>query len=237
VFWVPDASQVGAIPNIANAITSTHISQNAIQSPHISANAITTNHLAAGAVTANMITAGTMSADRIQGGTIHGANISGSMSGSFQNLDCNHLIAAAAVFNINRPTFLGVGLATLNDVGGSSDVRDKADIQELPYDALDFINQLHPVQFRYKFRDSTATTASAQISTTAGYDKVGFIAQEVETIADALGFDFTGLSFDKESDMYLLQLDQFIAPMVRAIQQLSQRVGKLEKRTESRGNR
>ena len=48
----------------------------------------------------------------------------------------------------------------------------------------------------------------------------GFIAQEVETAANDIGYDFNGVvKPDSKDDLYGLQYAQFVVPMVKAIQE------------------
>jgi len=59
----------------------------------------------------------------------------------------------------------------------------------------------------------------------------GLIAQEVETILSRLGIDFGGIQYHKIAggdDCYSLGYTEFIAPLIRAVQQLSARVKALE---------
>lgn len=115
--------------------------------------------------------------------------------------------------------------------GPPSDRRDKAEIRSLQFDSLNFINALQPKQFRYKFRSKTHNTALAQYYAASEGSRIqnGFIAQEVEEVARAFGVDFAGVKYDKDNDMYSLRLEQMIAPIVGAMQQLSERVCELER--------
>ena len=71
----------------------------------------------------------------------------------------------------------------------------------------------------------------------------GFLAQQVERAAKDMGFDFAGVKYfahnkDEEGvpegdDLYALQYEQLIAPIVGAIQQLSIKNDALEKRNEN----
>ena len=47
----------------------------------------------------------------------------------------------------------------------------------------------------------------------------GFIAQEVEQAAKKIGYDFSGVDAPKnEKDMYGLRYDEFVVPLVKAVQ-------------------
>lgn len=83
-----------------------------------------------------------------------------------------------------------------------SDIREKKDIQEMSY-GLDFINKLRPVEFRM----------------INGNDKkdFGFIAQEIEAL---FGTEYNVLSIGGTEERKLaLRYTDFIAPMVKAIQE------------------
>jgi hypothetical protein len=116
----------------------------------------------------------------------------------------------------------------------TSDVRDKTDIDDLDY-GLNFVNSLRPVKYRYADRDSEIQGVRTHM---------GFIAQEVETV---LGDDapnrglWTSSQFEKtafldedENPVYVdvdrqgLRYEEMIAPMVKAIQELTARIEALE---------
>jgi hypothetical protein len=53
-----------------------------------------------------------------------------------------------------------------------------------------------------------------------------FIAQEVEEAARALGYDFSGVDAPKnDNDFYGLRYGTFVVPLVKAVQELADRVG------------
>jgi trimeric autotransporter adhesin len=61
----------------------------------------------------------------------------------------------------------------------------------------------------------------------------GFIAQEVETTAKALGFEFSGVDAAKnENDTYGLRYAEFVVPLVQAVQELLKENNELKKRLE-----
>jgi len=98
----------------------------------------------------------------------------------------------------------------------TSDARDKTAIA--PCDlGLDFISRLAPVRFRWKRGD--------------GRTHYGLIAQQVADAAAQSAADFGGhvlADADDPTSRQALRYDQFIAPLVRAVQQLAERVEKLE---------
>ena len=100
----------------------------------------------------------------------------------------------------------------------TSDARDKTSIA--PSDVgLDFIRLLEPVRFRWKSGDQRT--------------HYGLIAQQVAAAAARLDVDFGGhvlADADDPASQQALRYDQFIAPLVRAVQELAERVERLEGR-------
>ena len=57
----------------------------------------------------------------------------------------------------------------------------------------------------------------------------GFVAQDVERAAKELGYDFSGVDAAKnDKDLYSLRYAEFVVPLVKAVQELSEKVQKLE---------
>jgi hypothetical protein len=94
----------------------------------------------------------------------------------------------------------------------TSDARDKTAIA--PSDlGLDFIRRLRPVRFQWRDGDNRT--------------HYGLIAQEVAEAATALGSDFGGHVLADPADpasQQALRYDQFIAPLVKAVQDLAERL-------------
>ena len=130
----------------------------------------------------------------------------------------------------------------------SSDARLKTDISDTPL-GLDFINALRPVNYRwinggnlivkdeqgnpiYEGEDKNGKPI-AKVEPQAGKRlHYGFLAQEVKQALDASGVeDFAGWVQDDLSDpdsTQSLSYEQFIAPLVKAVQELTNRVKQLE---------
>ncbi|MEM9325679.1 MAG: tail fiber domain-containing protein [Bacteroidota bacterium] len=108
-----------------------------------------------------------------------------------------------------------VGNADVPSIGGQvawsalSDGRFKTDLLEnVP--GLDFINLLRPVSYAWKEQASETPRR-----------EVGFIAQEVEKAADALDFEFDGVTPPQgEDDHYMLSYGKMVVPLVKAVQEL-----------------
>lgn len=119
-----------------------------------------------------------------------------------------------------------------------SDERDKADIADNEL-GLNFIEKLRPVQYRWDRRDSYASEnheKNREFGYRDGSKKGsrlhnGFIAQDVKAVADSMNVDFAGYqdhSVNGGLDVKSLAYEEFISPMVKAIQELSARVKELE---------
>jgi hypothetical protein len=135
-----------------------------------------------------------------------------------------------------------------NTTISTSDARLKTDISTSPL-GLDFIESLRPVKYRWKVgRQEVALDENGE-ATIVGespegkpiFEMVehpgqrlhyGFIAQEVKEALDASGVeDFAGWVQDDINDpesTQSLSYEQFIAPLVKAVQELTARVKTLE---------
>ena len=158
-------------------------------------------------------------------------------------------------YNLGQATSAGYGanrrwqrLYSNNTTISTSDVRLKTDISDSPL-GLAFINSLRPVNYRWiTGRQEVVKDADGNgiiIGETPEGKPIfemqaipgqrlhyGFIAQEVKQAVDASGVeDFAGWVKDDLSDpdsTESLSYEQFIAPMAKAIQELSTRVEQLE---------
>ena len=122
-----------------------------------------------------------------------------------------------------------------------SDARDKLDIEDSPL-GLNFIMKLRPRKYRMnsreayfeqdKERDFTATNDGSKAGKRPHY---GLVAQEVKEAMNELGVDFAGYldsKVDGGEDVLSLGYAEFIAPMVKAIQQQQQIIEQLQKEVE-----
>ena len=137
-----------------------------------------------------------------------------------------------------------------------SDARDKTDVRDTEL-GLAFIEELRPVDFRWDVRDDYVAFEDYE-ETVAGEDghpetvqktrvrrlpkdgskkrvrfHHGFIAQDVKAALDRMGIDFGGYQDHKVNgggDVLSLGYEEFIGPLVKAVQELSARVRALEER-------
>lgn len=112
----------------------------------------------------------------------------------------------------------------------TSDQRQKTDIQDSSL-GLSFINALRPVSYKWIVGGNEVTVVddihNPTITPRAGKrTHYGLLAQDVERVLD--GKDFGGLVHHQEDDLYALRYDQFISPLIKAVQELSAKVTTLE---------
>lgn len=107
---------------------------------------------------------------------------------------------------------------TFSPVKQRSDERNKKNIKDTKL-GLEFIKALRPVDYNYKNSDNT---------------QHGLIAQEIEK----LNFDFGGVHNAKEdggNDVYSVAYTELIAPLIKAVQELSEKVDEQSSRGEFNG--
>lgn len=128
-------------------------------------------------------------------------------------------------------------------VQNRSDYRDKADIEDTKL-GLDFIKGLRPVSGVWDMREDYIEVVEEDGSLrTIKHEKDGsrkrtrkhewFIAQEVESLCNKLGVEFGGLqnhAVNGGEDVYSLGYDEFIPPIVKALQDISSKVDSIESR-------
>jgi hypothetical protein len=114
----------------------------------------------------------------------------------------------------------------------TSDQRLKTEIQPTTL-GLDFVNSLNPVS--YKFIEGSQELVEGQyVSIPGARTHYGLIAQEVKQTLDESGIeDFGGwvqIDKDDENSDQALRYEEFVSPLIKAIQELTARVQALEER-------
>ena len=164
----------------------------------------------------------------------NGADVSAS------NLQNATAIGSGAIATADNQVMLGNTSVTSVKAAGSfviySDGRFKKNLKEnVP--GLTFINQLKPVTYNYDIRglnnlmapSSTQQTKNvlqkindAAISAKENILYTGFVAQDVETAAKKINYDFSGVYKPQNNkDAYGLSYADFVVPLVKAVQELS----------------
>jgi hypothetical protein len=188
------------------------------------------------------------------------ANTTGSSNiavGSYSNVSSANLTNATVIgFNayVDASNKVLIGNSGVTSIGGQvawtsfSDGRYKKNIKE-DVQGLAFINKLRPITYtvdinglnayydkgRTGIADKTDAKEKAEIqqaSDEAGkivYN--GFIAQEVEATAQKLNYNFSGVDKPKDKDgLYGLRYSDFVVPLVKAVQELSQQNDSLKRK-------
>jgi hypothetical protein len=167
-------------------------------------------------------------------------------------LDSGHLapLADNAYLNgINGNRWSAIWAA--NGTIQTSDAREKTDIADASL-GLSFINALRPVSYKWiegskevvrqVFRDAQGNECEATADGAIPSEIItksipgkrthwGLLAQDVKAACDAAGVDFGGWVLtekDNQDSQQALRYDQFIAPLIKAVQELSKRVAELE---------
>jgi hypothetical protein len=137
-------------------------------------------------------------------------------------------------------------------VQNRSDLRDKTEVRDTQL-GLNFVNALRPVDYKLDMRDdykpakpddvenAEAMAAWREASRIANLTHDGskkrsrfhhgLIAQELKAVLDAQGIDFGGFQDHKIAggdDVLSIGYDELIAPLIKAIQELTARVQELE---------
>ena len=102
-----------------------------------------------------------------------------------------------------------------------SDERTKRNIQECSL-GLAFINAIKPLKYKKCGRKEDGDLS------VQGITEYGFSAQQVKQAAEECGAEFDGVQYSESEDLWMLRYNDLLAPMIKAIQELSQRVEVLE---------
>jgi hypothetical protein len=173
----------------------------------------------------------------------------GPNAGALQNTTTIGTDATATASDMVR-----IGNVHVNSIGGQvgwttlSDGRFKEGLaRDVP--GLAFITKLKPVTYtvnRQMVEEFTGVAARraglskenpAQNAIPPAASKpariTGFVAQEVELVANAIGFDFSGIDKPKNSkDLYGLRYSEFVVPLVKAVQEQQAMIEVLQARLE-----
>ena len=136
-----------------------------------------------------------------------------------------------------------------NAVTVTSDIRYKSDIVDSNL-GLNFINNLRPVSYTKKeevkelvtktLEDGTTENSYVSNETAPKTTHYGLIAQEVKSVMDNMRIDnFGGWVISDEADedsKQLLRYEEFISPMIKAIQELSKEVVALKEKIKKLEN-
>jgi hypothetical protein len=170
--------------------------------------------------------------------------------GSKENLNNSTAIGNGAI--VNRNNSVRIGNSSIVSIGGYvnwsniSDARVKKNIKhDVP--GLTFINKLNPVTYNYdldaadrimpkpvmKNKDGKVMQPSREeLESKKQKEQIvytGFVAQDVEKAAKEIGYNFSGVDAPKnENDLYRLRYADFVVPLVKAVQELSNKNDSLQ---------
>lgn len=140
--------------------------------------------------------------------------------------------------NTNGHTLFGNASTVFQAVGTNwtvvSDSRDKTNIENLDEKlGLDFVRNLDTVSFNWDNRENYVRKCGYQYGTKDGTlaspkKAYGFVAQQVKQLIESLDTQFDALRYNSEQDSYRISYTDMIAPLVKAVQQTSQRLETLE---------
>jgi hypothetical protein len=168
--------------------------------------------------------------------TVCGAGSMNAVGQTYSN--CSVLGANVNVISGNNQVQLGDSATTVYTYATAtrSDERDKNEIIDCEL-GLNFINELKPRQYKFDYREdyriiksngefeTTEEVLNKDGSKTRNRYHNGLIAQEVKKTMDKLNIDFAGYQDSKHNggdDVLHLNYNEFIAPLIKAVQELSQ---------------
>lgn len=182
-------------------------------------------------------------------------------NGNFNTFLGNNTYATAAGFThstvigstttISASYQVRVGSSSVTSIGGPvgwtnlSDARVKTNIQNnVP--GLDFILKLNPVTYTIDVtkldkwlhpRGFKIEPTQEELDAKVAKSKIvytGFIAQDVEAVANTMGYNFSGVDAPKnDKDLYGLRYAEFVVPIVKAMQEQQKMIDDLQKQVLS----
>jgi len=173
---------------------------------------------------------------------VNSKTIDGTGTGSFASSITG--LTAVPIYYIRAYATNSAGTAYGNEItitptnSTPSDARFKYDIQKnVP--GLDFINRLTPVTYYFDEQKLGEYTKTGVINNSLGKPTsfngqkqlhTGFLAQDVEKIANQLGYSFDGVHAPANNkDYYSLSYSQFIMPLVKSVQEQQIQIDQLKK--------
>jgi hypothetical protein len=168
--------------------------------------------------------------------------------GAYMNSNFNNtMVLGADQFSFCNPTAnnqVWVGDNQVTSIKGQvafgtySDARIKNDVEEnVP--GLIFIKALRPVTYYYDYeKELQLSGGKVNPAHTGKYEieKIrfsGFLAQEVEAAAAAIGYDFSGVDKPQNGKgLYSLRYSEFVVPLVKAVQELNSENEALKRKVE-----
>ena len=161
----------------------------------------------------------------------YGASGTGDNYAVIGNSDITRLYAASD----------GAGVLYANGTIQSSDRRIKRNIEDVSF-GLNYIMSLRPVTYYKKhprdypqeLKDKFYPDGKVREVSAEDYDKrqIGFIAQEVKEVNENMGVENNIVSID-EDGFHRMDYQKLVVPFIKAVQELSAKVDKLESQLEA----
>jgi hypothetical protein len=162
-------------------------------------------------------------------------------------INLSNATAIGSTASVTASNMVAVGNTSVSSIKGQvafttySDMRVKNNIlANVP--GLSFINSLKPVTYHYDIKKENAILGikNNDDDWKGKYDieKIafsGFLAQDVDAAAKAIGYDFSGV--DKSSPLWGLRYSEFVPALVKAIQEQQQQIEELKKLVERLSNK
>jgi len=230
----------------ALSANTTGSSNTAIGNAALSANTSGSNNTALGSVPLALNTTGSNNTGLGFGALYNAVSLSNNtavghnaLSGNTLYSNCSGL-GATTVVTASNQVQLGDSATTTyvyGTVQNRSDLRDKNEVRDTVL-GLNFINELRPVDYKWDMREDYRTEITSELSElthdgthTRSRFHHGLIAQEVQDVIQASGVDFGGFQDHNivgGEDVFSIGYDELIAPMIKAIQELTARINILE---------
>ena len=243
--WVSWNVAIGIEALYGNQPTDTGngISNTAVGSLAMRANSIGFNNVAIGTNTLASQTTGNQNTACGTGALYNNLNGSDNTAVGYSAGTATYAPNAVNTISIGNNGYLNgadnqafIGNLSTNWIGGqttwhtfASDARVKDHVQE-DVRGLEFIMKLRPVTYNLNITAMREITGNLDTDDYPGkYDvektrQSGFIAQEVEQAALEAGYNFSGVTIPKrENELYTMSYEQYVVPLVKAVQELSAR--------------
>lgn len=163
-----------------------------------------------------------------QQNTAIGRNAGSNITTGFNNTAVGNGSQASSATVANEITLGNASVAALRcnvtTITSLSDARDKTNVQDL-MDAMALLRVVRPVLFDWARRDGSLPGAS----------DIGFIAQELQAAQGSVGLNVPGLVYSENPDRLEASYGKLLPLVVRAIQQLDDRLTRIEDSLSGQG--
>jgi hypothetical protein len=147
--------------------------------------------------------------------------------------------AASSATATNEVTLGNSSVATLRcqvtTITALSDFRDKTDINDIQV-GLSFVEKLRPVTFKWDKRE-WYTDGNRDGSKKDDTTQTGFIAQELKALQEETGTEYLKLVYESNPDKLEATPGNLIVPLIKAVQELNEKIKILENKVRILENR